>query len=108
MSSVHRGILYCQSSPISDTSPAFTENLSNSVLLRFCSRYSIRHGDIAVLPLRGLKNFLALLPGAVNVNGALHIRGRRAGEIAYHVDGIPATNRFFNAEAILVIPEATD
>lgn len=64
--------------------------------------------EIQRLPLRGISNYLALLPGVVQQNGHLHLRGSRAGETAYFIDGIPVTNRFFNREGITLIPEAIE
>lgn len=64
--------------------------------------------EIQRLPFRGLSNYLTLLPGVVQQNGNLHFRGSRAGEIAYFVDGLPVTNRFFNSAGITLIPEAME
>ena len=62
--------------------------------------------DILRLPFRGIQNYVPLLPGVVQQNGNFHIRGSRAGETAYFVDGLAVTNRFFNSEGISIIPEA--
>lgn len=64
--------------------------------------------EIRMFPFRGIQNYLPLLPGVVQQNGKLHIRGGRAGEVAYFLDGVPVTNRFFNNEGVTLIPEAID
>ena len=64
--------------------------------------------DIQNLPIRGLQNIIALNAGTVQQDGELHIRGGRAGEVAYFVDGANATNPLYNSEMITVIQEAIE
>ncbi|MEK6755905.1 MAG: TonB-dependent receptor, partial [Bacteroidota bacterium] len=60
------------------------------------------------LPFRGVDNILALQAGVVKQDDKLYVRGGRAGETAYFVDGANVTNPFFNAENVSVIQEAIE
>ncbi len=62
--------------------------------------------DIGTLPIRGTQAILALDAGVVRQDGQLYVRGGRAGELAYFVDGANVTNRLFNSEGVSVIQEA--
>jgi len=64
--------------------------------------------EIGIFPFRGLQSYLPLLPGVVGQNGNLYLRGGRAGEVGYLLDGVSVTNRFFNNEGVTLIPEAID
>lgn len=59
-------------------------------------------------PDRTLNHLMSLMPGVVLQNGALHIRGGRADEVHYRVNGHPATNPFTNRPLFEVIPEAVE
>jgi len=62
--------------------------------------------DVQALPIRGTQAILALQAGVVRQDGNLYIRGGRAGEVGYIVDGASVTNRLFNSEGVSVIQEA--
>ncbi|MCG3121484.1 MAG: hypothetical protein ALAOOOJD_04602 [bacterium] len=62
--------------------------------------------DVQALPIRGTAAILALQAGVVRQDGNLYIRGGRAGELSYVVDGASVTNRLFNNEGVAVIQEA--
>ncbi len=79
---------------------------SDSISPTSFTRHLFATKDIQRLPFRGIQNYVPLLPGVVRQNGNFHIRGSRAGETAYFVDGLAVTNRFFNDEGIYIIPEA--
>jgi len=64
--------------------------------------------DIQNLPFRGVQNIIALNAGTVMQDGVLHIRGGRAGEVAYYVEGASATNPLYNSENVTVIQEAIE
>jgi len=50
---------------------------------------------IANLPVQEVRDILQLQSGvAYDSGGRLHLRGGRAGEVAYLIDGIPVTNQF--------------
>jgi hypothetical protein len=55
----------------------------------------------------GARNPLTVRPLGMGHDG-LHVRGGRTREIAYFLDGIPTTNRYFNAPMIDPIPEAVE
>lgn len=81
--------------------PIVQRNTTNTV--RMTTQEDIQH-----IPIRGLQNIIALNAGTVQQDGELHVRGGRAGEIAYYVDGATATNPLFNSENISVIQEAIE
>jgi hypothetical protein len=81
--------------------PLIQRNTTNTV--RF-----VTQEDIDNLPIRGIQNILALQAGVVQQDGTLYIRGGRAGEVAYFVDGARVTNPVFNTQNISVIQEAIE
>lgn len=81
--------------------PLVQRNTTNTVRLTTTE-------DIENLPIRGLQNIVALNAGVVQQDGELHIRGGRAREVAYFVDGVNATNPLFNSENVTVIQEAIE
>jgi len=60
------------------------------------------------LPFRGVDNILALQAGVVKQDDKLYVRGGRAGETAYFVDGANVTNPFLNAANVNIIQEAIE
>lgn len=64
--------------------------------------------DIENLPIRGLENILALEAGVVRQNDRMYVRGGRAGEVAYYVDGAAVTNPITNVSTVTVIQEAVE
>lgn len=64
--------------------------------------------NIANIPFRGLQNFIALEAGVVQKDGNLYIRGGRAADVAYFVDGANTTNPYFRSQNINVIQEAIE
>ncbi len=63
--------------------------------------------EIAALPVAELSDIIELQAGIVNRDGNLHIRGGRAGEVGYWIDGMPVTDVFdggsvieFNKDAV--------
>lgn len=63
---------------------------------------------IEKLPLRGLEAAFALQPGVVVQNGELYIRGGRADEVGYILEGANARNIMNGDNAVTVIPEALE
>ncbi|RQW04622.1 TonB-dependent receptor [candidate division KSB1 bacterium] len=55
---------------------------------------SIGSDEIAVLPIQNVGDVLELQAGVIRDGGNLHIRGGRAGEIAYWIDGVATTDVF--------------
>ena len=64
--------------------------------------------DIKNIPIRGVQNIVALEAGVVMQGGTLYVRGGRAGEVAYYVDGANITNPINNAQNIGLIQEALE
>lgn len=81
--------------------PLIQRNTTNTV--RVTTQENIRN-----IPFRGLQNIIALEAGVVQQNGNLYVRGGRAGEVAYFVDGAGVTNPIFNSENVMVIQEAIE
>lgn len=61
--------------------------------------------DIAMMPVSTLTDVLQLQTGVVN-SGALHIRGGRAGEVGYYVDGYRIEDPLFNSTVVSVNNQA--
>ncbi|MCI0706704.1 MAG: TonB-dependent receptor [Ignavibacteriae bacterium] len=57
------------------------------------------------LPDRNFSKFPLLASGIADLSGNLHLRGSRAGEVAYMVEGVSVTNPFFNSNGVPLIPE---
>jgi hypothetical protein len=81
--------------------PLVQRNTTNTVRLQ-------TQEDIENLPIRGIQNIVALQAGVVQQGGNLYVRGGRAGEVAYYVDGANVTNPLFNTENISIIQEAVE
>jgi outer membrane receptor protein involved in Fe transport len=81
--------------------PLVQRNTTNTVRLQ-------TQEDIENLPIRGIQNIMALQAGVVQQGGNLYVRGGRAGEIAYFVDGANVTNPLSNSEMISIIQEAVE
>jgi len=64
--------------------------------------------DIQALPVQDIDDVLELQAGIVKDGGNLHIRGGRAGEIAYWVDGIPTTDVFNGRMGVTVENSAVE
>jgi outer membrane receptor protein involved in Fe transport len=81
--------------------PLIQRNTTNTVRMQ-------TQEDIKNLPIRGFQNLLALNAGVVQQNGNLYVRGGRAGEVAYFLDGANTTNPINNTQSIGVIQEAIE
>ena len=64
--------------------------------------------EVQYMAFRGVQNIVALSAGAVQQGGTLYVRGGRAGEVGYYVDGANATNPLFGTESYSAIREAID
>ncbi len=75
------------------------------------SRYTSRE-DLKNLPVRDVKSAVALVPGVVAQNDRgtkkLYIRGGRADEVGYYVEGASVRNVVDGQELSTVIPEALE
>ena len=81
--------------------PLIQRNTTNTV--RINTQENLKN-----LPLRGLQNIIALEAGVVQQGGNLYVRGGRAGEVAYYIDGANTTNPIFNSQNVGVIQEALE
>ncbi|MCI0708180.1 MAG: TonB-dependent receptor [Ignavibacteriae bacterium] len=81
--------------------PLIQRNTTNTVRMQ-------TQEDIESLPFRGLQNIVALSAGVVQQDGTLYVRGGRAGEVSYFIDGATSTNPMFNSEAVTPIQEAIE
>lgn len=81
--------------------PLVQRNTTNTVRLT-------TQEDIENLPIRGIQNIVALQAGVVQQGGNLYVRGGRAGEVAYYVDGANVTNPLSNTENVSIIQEAVE
>ncbi len=81
--------------------PLIQRNTTNTV--RF-----VNQEDLDNIPIRGVQNILGLQAGVVLQDGELYIRGGRAGEVAYFIDGARVTNPVFNNQNVHIIQEAIE
>src|SRR5512145_1815102 len=71
--------------------PLVQRNTTNTVRLT-------TQEDIENLAIRGVQNIVALNAGTVLQNGNLYVRGGRAGEVMYFVDGATGTNPLYRSD----------
>ena len=64
--------------------------------------------DIAAIPTRGVNNVLALQPGVVLQDNTVYIRGGRADEVGYYLEGVPITNRMAGGRAVTLVQDALE
>lgn len=62
--------------------------------------------ELAVMPVSTIGDVLQLQTGVVNRNGNLHIRGGRAGEVGYYIDGYRVEDPLFNGTVIQINNQA--
>lgn len=53
---------------------------------------SVSQDDISRLPITTVNEVINIQAGAVSSSDGLHLRGGRAGEVVYYIDGIPVAN----------------
>ncbi len=61
---------------------------------------------ISQLPVTEVRDVLQLQAGIVSSGGDLHLRGGRAGQIAYQVDGVPMTDSYDGSQIVEVNADA--
>jgi hypothetical protein len=64
--------------------------------------------EIESIPVRGVNSILALQASVVVQDGNIHIRGGRANETGYFLDGVNVTNPINNTRAVHIIQEAVE
>ncbi len=76
--------------------PLVNKNATNSISV-------ISAEQMENLPLRGYTNVASIQAGVVNVGGVLHVRGGRAEEVAYYVDGVSQNDPYtFNQSGDII------
>ncbi len=68
----------------------------------------ITNDDIAILPVRGINNILALSPGVVVQDNTVFIRGGRLDEVGYYLDGVSITNPVLGGRAVNIVQDAVE
>ncbi len=61
------------------------------------SQVTVSSGDIQNRPIESIRSVLSTLPGITSYNGQLYVRGSRATDIRYFMDGVPVTNPINNS-----------
>jgi hypothetical protein len=64
--------------------------------------------DLQNLPVRGAEQVVALQPGVVQQQGNFYVRGGRAGEVAYYIDGAGVTNPLTNTSNVTLVQEGIE
>lgn len=68
----------------------------------------VKSEDFEKLPVRGTNAYVLLQPGVVDLNGTIFIRGSRANEVGYTLDGAGTTNILGSGSLVTTIPEAVE
>ena len=66
------------------------------------SQASVSAEDIDLLPVQNVDQILTLQAGVLQTSDGIHIRGGRASEVAYYVDGVSVTDSYDNKLAVEV------
>ncbi len=64
--------------------------------------------DISNLPVRGVTNIIGLQAGVVNDQGTIHIRGSRADEVGYYLEGISIADPDAGGRAVTISNDAVE
>ncbi|MFA6469968.1 MAG: TonB-dependent receptor [Bacteroidota bacterium] len=81
--------------------PLVTKSATNTIV-------QIRSDEIQNIPVRGVQNLVALSGGIVSQGGNLYVRGGRAGEVAYYVDGVLVNNPMNRTSSLTVNNNAVE
>ncbi len=79
--------------------PLINKNLTNSVNI-------VQSEDLNNLPVRGVNAVINTQAGVVSQGGNIYVRGGRADEVAYYVDGVLVNNPVFGGAQTLGIQNA--
>ncbi len=79
--------------------PIIDKNATNAVRI-------VGGQELEALPFRGVQNALVVQAGVVDDEGRLHVRGSRADEVAYFVEGANVRNPITGFSAVTLIDEA--
>ncbi|RKY52173.1 MAG: hypothetical protein DRP92_06045, partial [Candidatus Neomarinimicrobiota bacterium] len=64
--------------------------------------------ELENIPIRNIENIIGTMAGVVYQNGEIHIRGGRADEVKYFLNGVPTVDPNTNQQVVYVIPEALE
>ena len=64
--------------------------------------------DISALPVRASITFLALTPGVSTNNNEIHLRGGRADEVGYYIEGVSVRNPRGGGRAVSISQDAIE
>jgi len=81
--------------------PLVEKNVTQSISL-------VTSQEIEAIPVRGFNNLIQLQNSVIVQDGNVHIRGGRAEETGYYLDGASTTNVLNNTNAVYVIQEAIE
>jgi hypothetical protein len=81
--------------------PLINKNTTNATSI-------VRQEDIENIPIRGVNAIVATQAGVVEQNGNLYVRGSRADEVAYYVDGVLVNDPVLGGARTQVINNAVE
>lgn len=81
--------------------PLINPNVTNTTAIKTAD-------DIQNLPVRGVNNIVALQGGVVNVGGTLYIRGGRADETQFNIEGVNVTGAMTGGSRLSLIDNAVE
>ncbi len=85
-----------------ERNPLVRQDLTNTLV-------AITSEKISALPVDQIRDVIALTAGVITDNsGALHIRGGRANEVAYQVNGLSINNPFTSLQSVGLATNAVD
>ncbi|MFA8451850.1 MAG: TonB-dependent receptor [Bacteroidales bacterium] len=94
-----------------DISTATVEIIAKKPLIKKDATNAVRMAtseDIEALPVRGVNNVIALQAGVVRTNGAITIRGGRADEVGYYLEGVSINNPMNGGRAVTISQDAVE
>jgi hypothetical protein len=81
--------------------PLVNKNATNAVRINTSE-------DIESIPVRGINNVMATIPGVVVQDNTVFIRGGRVDEVGYYLEGISVTNPMFGGSGVRVAQDALE
>ncbi len=80
--------------------PLIDKNETNEI-------HYVRAEDLDQMPIRGITQAITSMAGVID-DGGIHVRGGRADEVAYYVDGVNTSNAFGGEQIVTVIHSAIE
>lgn len=94
-----------------DISTATVEIIAKKPLIKKDATNAVRMAtseDIEALPVRGVNDVIALQAGVVRTNGDITIRGGRADEVGYYLEGVSINNPMNGGRAVTLSQDAIE